>query len=147
MPPGTGDVPLTMAQLFPDAELVVVTTPQPAAERVAQRAGRLAQRLRVHVAGVVENMSWFTARDGERYEIFGTGGGQMLAEELGVPLLGQIPLVQAVREGGDLGTPIVLTDPADEAALACCELARRLLELKPSRVRRPELEVRSPSVS
>ena len=145
MPPGTGDVSLTMSELVPDAELVVVTTPQPAAQRVAQRAAYMARRIKLHIAGVVENMSWFTGDDGVRYELFGRGGGELLATELGVPLLGQVPLVAALREGGDLGTPIVSYDPTNEAALALDAVATRLLEQAPSRIRRPELRILSSS--
>jgi ATP-binding protein involved in chromosome partitioning len=143
MPPGTGDVSLTLSELLPTAELVVVTTPQPAAQRVAQRAAYMARRIKVHVAGVVENMSWFTANDGERYELFGAGGGGLLATELGVPLLGQVPLVPALREGGDLGTPIVVSDPGSEAAVALVAIADRLLAERPAKVRRPELRILS----
>ncbi|MDP1807383.1 MAG: P-loop NTPase, partial [Acidimicrobiales bacterium] len=143
MPPGTGDVSLTLSELLPTAELVVVTTPQPAAQRVAQRAAYMARRIKVHIAGVVENMSWFTGNDGERYELFGSGGGEMLAAELGVPLLGQVPLVPALREGGDLGTPIVVSEPDSEAALALTAVATQLLELRPAKIRRPELRILS----
>jgi ATP-binding protein involved in chromosome partitioning len=145
MPPGTGDVSLTLSELLPTAELVVVTTPQPAAQRVAQRAAYMARRIKVHIAGVVENMSWFTGNDGERYELFGSGGGEMLAAELGVPLLGQVPLVPALREGGDLGTPIVVSEPDSEAALALTAVATQLLALRPAKIRRPELRILSTS--
>jgi ATP-binding protein involved in chromosome partitioning len=145
MPPGTGDVSLTLSELLPTAELVVVTTPQPAAQRVAQRAAYMARRIKVHIAGVVENMSWFTGNDGERYELFGSGGGEMLAAELGVPLLGQVPLVPALREGGDLGTPIVVSEPDSEAALALTAVATQLLAQRPTKVRRPELRILSTS--
>jgi ATP-binding protein involved in chromosome partitioning len=141
MPPGTGDVSLTLAQLLPTAEVVVVTTPQPAAQRVAQRAAHMARQVKLHVAGVIENMSWFTGDDGARYEIFGTGGGRLLADELGVPLLGQVPLVPALREGGDLGRPVVVGDPAGEASQALEAVAGRLLEQRPAKVRRPELRI------
>ena len=101
MPPGTGDVTLSMAGVMPRAEVIVVTTPQPAAQRVAQRSAYAARKLKLSVRGVVENMSWFTGDDGTRYELFGRGGGQALADDLGVPLLGQVPLVPALREGAD----------------------------------------------
>jgi ATP-binding protein involved in chromosome partitioning len=107
MPPGTGDVSLSMAQFLPRAEVVVVTTPQPAAQRVAQRAAYMAQKVNLTVTGVIENMSWFRGDDGKAYEIFGRDGGQELADALGVPLLGKIPLVPDLREGGDVGRPIV----------------------------------------
>ena len=111
MPPGTGDVALTLAEVMPRAEIVVVTTPQPAAQRVAQRSAFAARRLKLSVRGVIENMSWFTGDDGKRYELFGAGGGATLAADLGVPLLGQVPLVNAVRQGGDEGRPIIAVDP------------------------------------
>lgn len=142
MPPGTGDVTLTLAQVMSRAEVIVVTTPQPAAQRVAQRAAFAARKLKLAVRGVVENMSWFTADDGTRYELFGHGGGQALAEDLGVPLLGQVPLTPALREGGDEGVPIVVSDPGGEAAAAFFGLAGRLASLGPARVYRRELTLR-----
>jgi ATP-binding protein involved in chromosome partitioning len=126
MPPGTGDVSLSMAQFIPRAEVVVVTTPQPAAQSVAQRAAAMAEKVELSVVGVIENMSWFTGDDGTRYELFGSGGGRELAERLGVPLLGQIPLVPALRAGGDEGEPIVVAHPDDEAAAAFREIAALL---------------------
>ncbi len=141
MPPGTGDVPLSVAQHLPRAELVVVTTPQAAAGRVAQRAGSLARQLRLPVRGVVENMSYFEAPDGTRHEIFGAGGGAALAEVLAVPLLAQIPLVPAVREGADDGRPAAVVDPKGVVARAFDELAARLVEMGPARVYRSELSV------
>ncbi|HWE71335.1 MAG TPA: P-loop NTPase, partial [Acidimicrobiales bacterium] len=101
MPPGTGDVTLSLGQYLTKTEVFVVTTPQPAAQRVAQRSAYAARKLKLSVRGVIENMSWFTGDDGTRYELFGSGGGEQLAGELGVPLLAQVPLVPAVREGGD----------------------------------------------
>jgi ATP-binding protein involved in chromosome partitioning len=106
LPPGTGDISISLSQFLPRAELYVVTTPQPAAQRVAQRAGFMAGKVQLEVKGVIENMSWFTADDGTRYELFGEGGGAELAERLEVPLLGQVPLVPALREGGDVGRPV-----------------------------------------
>jgi ATP-binding protein involved in chromosome partitioning len=142
MPPGTGDVSLSMAQFLPRAEVIVVTTPQPAAQRVAQRAAYMAQKVNLSVVGVVENMSWFRGDDGKAYEIFGQGGGQELADSLGVPLLGRIPLVPALREGGDDGRPIIVTDPGNEASLAFTEIARRIaVDLAPKRVYRSELRI------
>ena len=126
MPPGTGDVALSMAQFLPRAEVVIVTTPQPAAQRVAQRAAAMAEKVELDVTGVIENMAWFTGDDGTRYELFGSGGGAELAARLGVPLLGQVPLVPALREGGDAGAPIVVTHPDDEAARAFRAIAERL---------------------
>ena len=142
MPPGTGDVTLSLAQYMARAEILVVTTPQPAAQRVAQRSAFAARKLKLSVRGVIENMSWFTADDGTRYELFGRGGGQALADDLGVPLLGQVPLVPAVREGGDDGVPVALRDPDGEAAAAFDALAQTLLAMGPARVYRPELSVR-----
>jgi ATP-binding protein involved in chromosome partitioning len=141
LPPGTGDVALSMAQLLPRAEVIVVTTPQPAAQRVAQRSAAMAERVNLPVVGVVENMSWFTGDDGKRYEIFGAGGGQALADQLGVPLLGQIPLVPALRAGGDEGRPITVAEPDSEAAAAFVAIAERLDALAPRRVRHPELRI------
>jgi ATP-binding protein involved in chromosome partitioning len=126
MPPGTGDVSLSMAQFLPRAEVVIVTTPQPAAQRVAQRAAAMAEKVNLEVTGVIENMSWFTGDDEKRYELFGAGGGRELADRLGVPLLGQIPLVPALREGGDDGAPIVVAHPDDEAAVEFRAIAERL---------------------
>jgi ATP-binding protein involved in chromosome partitioning len=126
MPPGTGDVSLSMAQFLPRAEVVIVTTPQPAAQRVAQRAAAMAEKVELDVIGVIENMAWFTGDDGTRYELFGAGGGAELAGRLGVPLLGQVPLVPALREGGDAGNPIVVAHPDDEAAVTFRAIAERL---------------------
>ena len=100
LPPGTGDIALSLAQFLPRGEVYVVTTPQPAAQRVAQRAAFMAERVHLEVKGIIENMAWFTGDDGTRYELFGAGGGQELADRLEVPLLGQVPLVPALREGG-----------------------------------------------
>ncbi|HEX4867927.1 MAG TPA: P-loop NTPase [Acidimicrobiales bacterium] len=142
LPPGTGDISLSLAQFLPRAEVYVVTTPQPAAQKVAQRAGFMAQKVNLEVKGVIENMSWFTGDDGKRYELFGAGGGDALAEVLGVPLLDQIPLVTELREGGDSGRPIMLTDPEGEAAAAFRRIAERVeLELAPTRRYRKELKL------
>ena len=115
-----------MSELLPDAELVVVTTPQPAAQRVAQRAAAMAEKVNLDVIGVIENMSWFTGDDGTRYELFGAGGGKELADRLEVPLLGQVPLVPELREGGDDGEPIVVAHPEDAAAVAFRTIAAAL---------------------
>jgi ATP-binding protein involved in chromosome partitioning len=141
MPPGTGDVSLSMSQFLPASEVIVVTTPQPAAQRVAQRSAYMARKVNLTVTGVIENMSWFTGNDGERYEIFGSGGGRLLAEELKVPLLGQIPLVPALREGGDVGDPIVVDQPESEAARAIEGIAEKLLKIAPPRIRLPLVDV------
>jgi ATP-binding protein involved in chromosome partitioning len=141
MPPGTGDVALTLSQVVPDAEVFVVTTPQAAAQRVAQRSALAARKLRLAVRGVVENMSWFTADDGTRYELFGRGGGETLAADLGVPLLGQLPFVVALREGGDVGLPEVVADPDGEVARTFAALASRVAAQGPARVYRRELRL------
>jgi ATP-binding protein involved in chromosome partitioning len=142
MPPGTGDVALTLAEVMPRAEIIVVTTPQPAAQRVAQRSAFAARRLKLSVRGVVENMSWFTGDDGTRYELFGAGGGDTLAADLGIPLLGKVPLVTAVRQGADEGRPIVAVEPQSETAQAFTAIAERLASLGPARVYRKELSLR-----
>jgi len=142
MPPGTGDVALSMAQYLPRCEFLVVTTPQSAAQRVAQKTAFMARKLKLPLRGVVENMSWFTGDDGKRYDLFGSGGGQELADSLGVPLLGQVPLVPAVREGGDQGAPVSATDPDGEASRAFAVLAERVVEMGPARIYRSELKIR-----
>ena len=142
MPPGTGDVALSLGQYLPRTEIVVVTTPQPAAQRVAQRSAFAARKLKLSVRGVIENMSWFTGDDGTRYEIFGAGGGQALADDLEVPLLGRIPLVPALRQGGDTGVPVYAADRGGEAAAAFDVLAARMEDLGPARIYRRELNVR-----
>jgi ATP-binding protein involved in chromosome partitioning len=142
MPPGTGDVSLSIAEFLPRAEVLVVTTPQPAAQRVAQRAAAMAAKVDLPVVGVVENMSWFEGDDGTRYELFGSGGGAELAAELGVPLLAQVPLLPELRAGGDEGRPIVVTSPDGQAAHAFEGLAERLdTDLAPRRVFHPELRI------
>jgi len=124
LPPGTGDIAISVAQLVPSAELLVVTTPQLAAREVAERAGSIALQTHQQIVGVVENMSWLELPTGERMELFGSGGGQAVADSLAtstgtrVPLLGQVPIDQSVREGGDAGQPVVLTNPDSPAAMA-----------------------------
>jgi ATP-binding protein involved in chromosome partitioning len=141
MPPGTGDVALTLSEILPRIEMYVVTTPQAAAQRVAQRSAYAARKLKLAVRGVIENMSWFTGDDATRYEIFGAGGGEQLARELGITLLAQIPLESALRRGGDSGEPIVVTTPDSEAAQAFVGLAQRVAAQGPSRVYRQELKL------
>ncbi len=132
LPPGTGDVSMTLAQLLPEARFVIVTTPQAVAQKVAKRSADMAEKLNLQVSGVIENMSGFTTPTGESFAIFGEGGGQLLAEELGVPLLGQVPLTMALREQSDSGLPVVLANPADAAALAVTQIAQRLIALTPA---------------
>jgi ATP-binding protein involved in chromosome partitioning len=129
MPPGTGDIQMGLARLLPRAEVVIVTTPAVAAQRVASRAADLARKTYLRVAGVIENMSAFTCEHGETYALFGSGGGATLAEEVGVPLLGQVPLEPSVASGGDVGAPAVLgTSPA---AMALRGVVDQLVEQVP----------------
>src|SRR3954462_6600812 len=143
LPPGTGDVAISLAQLLPNAEILVVTTPQMAAAEVAERAGSIVQQTHQRLAGVVENMSWLELPDGSRMEVFGAGGGQTVADSLtrtvgaSVPLLGQIPLDTRVREAGDAGIPIVLADPAAPAAQALDAVATGLAVRRESLVGKP----------
>jgi ATP-binding protein involved in chromosome partitioning len=134
MPPGTGDVALTLSQVVPKVEIYVVTTPQKAAQRVAQRSAYAARKLKLSVRGVIENMSHFTGDDGKRYELFGSGGGAELAAELEVPLLAQIPLVTQLREGGDDGHPIAAVAPESEAGAAFHALAAQIVAMKPKKI-------------
>jgi ATP-binding protein involved in chromosome partitioning len=131
LPPGTGDVSMTLAQLLPQARFVIVTTPQPAAQKVAARAADTAKRFDLEIAGVVENMSGFVTPSGERFTIFGEGGGQQLADDLDVPLLGKIPLQEELRIGADEGRPLVLTDPDAPASQAIFHAARGLMAMAP----------------
>jgi ATP-binding protein involved in chromosome partitioning len=143
LPPGTGDVAISLAQLLPNAEILVVTTPQAAAAEVAERAGAIALQTHQRLVGVVENMSWLELPNGERMEIFGSGGGATVAESLTrvigaqVPLLGQVPLDTRVRESGDSGSPIVLSDPDAPAAQALAKVADRLAVRRESLVGKP----------
>ncbi|MGH9077740.1 MAG: Mrp/NBP35 family ATP-binding protein, partial [Acidimicrobiales bacterium] len=141
MPPGTGDVALSMAQYLPASEIYVVTTPQAAAKRVAQRSAAMARKVNLPMRGVIENMSWFTADDGTRYELFGSGGGQELADELGVALLGRVPLVPALREGGDAGRPVTVTSPDGEASRAIAGIAAAVASMGRARIFHPELTI------
>ena len=142
LPPGTGDVSISIAGYMPRAEMYVVTTPQPAAQRVAQRAAFMAEKVNLEVKGIIENMSWFMGDDGTRYEIFGEGGGQELADRIDVPLLGKIPLVSALREGSDEGKPIMAIDPDGEVGRAFAAIAERIdVELAPTRRFHPELKI------
>jgi ATP-binding protein involved in chromosome partitioning len=142
LPPGTGDIAISVAQLVPSAELLVVTTPQLAAREVAERAGSIALQTHQQIVGVVENMSWLELPDGSRMELFGSGGGQAVADSLAtltgtrVPLLGQIPIDQTVREGGDRGAPVVITSPDSPAAAALRGVADALAARQQSLVGR-----------
>ncbi|HEY3725525.1 MAG TPA: Mrp/NBP35 family ATP-binding protein [Solirubrobacteraceae bacterium] len=131
LPPGTGDVSMTLAQLLPQAKFLIVTTPQPVAQKVARRSAEMAAKLKLEIAGVIENMSGFVTPGGERFQIFGEGGGQLLAEELEVPLLAKVPLTMALRQQSDAGIPLVLADPDDPAAQALQQGARGLIALSP----------------
>jgi ATP-binding protein involved in chromosome partitioning len=131
LPPGTGDVSMTLAQLLPQAKFVLVTTPQPAAQTVAQRAADMAKKFDLELLGAIENMSGFTTPDGERFTIFGEGGGQLLADELDVPLLGKVPLSEALREHADAGTPLATADPDAHASQAMRQAARGIVAATP----------------
>ena len=141
MPPGTGDVSISMSQFLPRAEVIVVTTPQIAAQSVAQRAAAMSEKVELDLIGVIENMSWFRGDDGKAYEIFGAGGGQELADHLDVPLLGQVPLVTELRKGGDIGAPIVVTAPESEAAQVFHKIAEQVEEIAPRKIYKKELRI------
>ena len=129
LPPGTGDVSMTLAQLLPQAKFVIVTTPQATAQKVARRAAEMAHKVSLEIGGVIENMSGFTTPSGERFAIFGEGGGKELADELDVPLLGKVPLTMPLREHADSGTPLVIEDPGDPASQAIHQAARGLIAM------------------
>lgn len=142
MPPGTGDIALSLSQYLPRAEVLVVTTPQVAAQKVARLSAAMAEKVNLPVRGIIENMSWFVGDDGKRYELFGRGGGELLSAELGVPLLAQIPLLTALREGGDDGRPIAAVAPESEVGKVFHELARKVaVEMKPKKVFSASLKV------
>ncbi|HWD70101.1 MAG TPA: P-loop NTPase [Solirubrobacteraceae bacterium] len=131
LPPGTGDVSMTLSQLLPEAKFLIVTTPQAVAQKVAKRSADMADKLKLEIAGVIENMVGFTTPSGENFAIFGEGGGRLLAEELDVPLLGQVPLTMSLREQSDGGLPVVLANPADAAAQAIVQIAKRVIAMTP----------------
>ncbi len=145
LPPGTGDVSMTLAQLLPAAQFVIVTTPQPTAQRVARRSAEMAVKLSLEIGGVIENMSGFVTPTGERYAIFDEGGGQELADELDVPLLGKIPLTMPLREHADSGVPLVLEDTDDPAAQAIRHAARGLLAMAPPGLPMLDLPAQAPA--
>jgi len=131
MPPGTGDVQMALARILPQAEMVVVTTPQLAAQKVAARVADMARRSHMPLVGVVENMAGFTTDSGEHYAIFGEGGGPALANDLGVPLLGSVPIDPLLASGGDEGTPVVLDQPGSPAAAAITSVAAAITDILP----------------
>ena len=143
LPPGTGDVSMTLAQLLPQARVVVVTTPQPAAQSVARRAAEMAAKVDLELLGVIENMSGFTTPDGQRFTIFGEGGGETLADELGVPLLGKVPLSEELRAHADSGEPLVLAEPDAPAAQAIRQAARGIVAATPQTL--PVMQAESPA--
>src|SRR6201996_1097133 len=145
LPPGTGDVSMTLAQLLPQAKFLIVTTPQPVAQKVAARSAEMATKLNLEICGVVENMSGFVTPSGGRYQIFGEGGGQHLAEDLDVPLLAKVPLTMALREQSDAGTPLVFADPDDPAAQALRHCARGLIALSP--IELPVMQAPAPAAA
>jgi ATP-binding protein involved in chromosome partitioning len=143
LPPGTGDVSMTLAQLLPQAKFLIVTTPQPTAQKVARRSAEMANKVNLEICGVVENMAGFATPSGERFAIFGEGGGQALADEIDVPLLGQVPLTMPLREGADSGQPLVFTNPDDPASQGVRQAARGLVALAP--IALPTLNVVPPA--
>ncbi len=145
LPPGTGDVSMTLAQLLPQAKFLIVTTPQPVAQKVARRSAEMAGKLKLEIAGVIENMSGFVTPTGERYLLFGEGGGQLLADELDVPLLAKVPLTMALREQSDAGIPVVLSDPDDPGAQALRHGARGLIALSP--IELPVMQAPAPAAA
>ena len=142
MPPGTGDVAISVSQFVPRAQVLVVTTPQLTAQRVAKRAALMAEKVNQEVMGVVENMSWFTGDDGTRYVLFGEGGGEALADELDVPLLAQIPFLPVMRVGADEGQPLAAVAPDSEAAAAFQQLAKGVVATRPRIRTHPELIIK-----
>jgi ATP-binding protein involved in chromosome partitioning len=148
LPPGTGDVSMTLAQLLPQAQFLIVTTPQATAQKVARRAAQMADKVSLEIAGVVENMSGFTTPSGERFAIFGEGGGDELADELDVPMLGRVPLTMPLREQADDGVPLVIENPDDPAAQAIRQVARGLIAMAPIALPTlPLVEVTPPPVA
>ena len=145
LPPGTGDVSMTLAQLLPQARIAIVTTPQPAAQSVARRAADMAAKVDLEVLGVIENMSGFTTPDGQRFTIFGEGGGQLLADELDVPLLGKVPLAENLRAQADSGMPLVLTEPNAPASIAIRQAARGIIAATPQAL--PVMQAEPPALA
>jgi len=143
LPPGTGDIAMTLAQLLPQAKIAIVTTPQPAAQSVARRSAEMADKVDLEVMGVIENMAGFTTPSGETFSIFGEGGGQQLADEIGVPLLGTIPLSETLREHADDGNPLVIDEPDSPAAQAIIATAKRIIASTPREL--PMIQAEVPS--
>jgi ATP-binding protein involved in chromosome partitioning len=143
LPPGTGDVSMTLAQLLPQARVAIVTTPQPAAQSVARRAAEMAAKVDLELLGVIENMSGFVAPDGQRFQIFGEGGGQLLADELDVPLLGKVPLSEELRARADSGEPLVLAEPDSPASVAIRDAARGIVAATPQEL--PVMQTEAPA--
>lgn len=142
MPPGTGDISISLSQFLPRSQVLIVTTPQPTAQRVARRAALMAAEVDQQVIGVIENLSWFTGDDGTRYELFGSGGGQVLADEVGVDLLARIPLLPAMGRGADVGEPVAVAAGDSEAAAAFDTLATAVIEKKPRVRTNPALVIK-----
>jgi ATP-binding protein involved in chromosome partitioning len=145
LPPGTGDVSMTLASLLPQAKIAIVTTPQPAAQSVASRAAEMAGKVDLELLGVIENMSGFTGPDGQRVTIFGEGGGQLLADELDVPLLSKVPLSEELREHADRGTPLAIEQPDAPASQAIREAARGIIAATPQEL--PVMQAPPPAVA
>ncbi|HSI80150.1 MAG TPA: Mrp/NBP35 family ATP-binding protein [Solirubrobacterales bacterium] len=145
LPPGTGDVSMTLAQLLPQAKVLIVTTPQPAAQSVAHRAAEMAGKVDLELLGVIENMSGFTTPDGQRFTIFGEGGGQQLADELDAPLLGKVPLSEELRSHADAGEPLVLSAPDAPASVAIREAARGIVAATPQEL--PVMQTEAPALA
>ena len=141
LPPGTGDISLSLAQFLPLSEAYIVTTPNPAAQKVAQRSAFMFEQVNIEVKGVIENMSWFTGDDGTQYPLFGAGGGRELADRLGVDLIARVPMTIPMREGSDQGRPVMALDPANEASQAFVEMAEWVLAHAPSKRTHPELKI------
>jgi ATP-binding protein involved in chromosome partitioning len=145
LPPGTGDVSMTLAQLMPQANFVIVTTPQAAAQKVARRSAEMALKFKLEIAGVIENMAGFVTPSGERFQIFGEGGGELLAAELDVPVLAKVPLTMALREHSDAGLPLVLDDPDEPAAQAIRQAARGIIAMAP--IELPVMQAPAPAAA
>ena len=141
LPPGTGDISLSLAQFLPRSEAFIVTTPNPAAQKVAQRSAFMFKQVNIEVKGVIENMSWFTGDDGKCYPLFGAGGGKDLADKLEVDLIAQVPMTIPMREGSDHGRPILAEDPTNEASLAFVKMAEWVTAHAPSKRSHPELKI------